>query len=358
MKIATIFGTRPEIIKLSTLIPRLNDEFEQILIHTNQHYDFEMDALFFKELELPQPDYHLNVGSRTPGEQTGLMIEKIEKVLIQEKPDMVIVQGDTNSTLSGALAASKLNIRVAHVEAGCRSFNKNMPEELNRIITDHISEYLFAPNKESVDNLSREGIVKNVFNVGSLAIDSCLRNQSLSDKSEIINKLSLEQGNYIVATIHRAENTNNIDNLKSIIEALNEISKIVKVVFPIHPRTKKILNDNQINLGEGIIKIEPLGYLDFLNLVKNSKIVMSDSGGIQEEAGVLNIPCLILRNETEWTGLVDAGKNMLIGNKKEDIIKKTELLLSSQESINKMKNAEYEQKTGVDKEIINLLKKI
>lgn len=356
MKIATILGTRPEIIKLSPLIPLFDENFEHILIHTNQHYSPEMDYIFFKDLNLRKPDYFLNVGSGSQAYQVGNMMVKIEEILQKEKPEIVIVQGDTNSTLAGALVAAKLNIKLAHVESGCRSFNKKMPEEINRIIADHCSEILFAADEAGYTNLLREGIEKEkIFLTGSTATDALLRNLEYSKKSDIIEKTALPD-NFVTVTLHRAENTNNTAVLKEIISALNEIAEKTTVVFPVHPRTKKFIEDNKIVLGKNIIRTEPLGYLDFIKLMSSSLFVMSDSGGIQEEAAILNIPCLILREETEWQRLVDAGKNIIAGTQKEDITRIAGDLLENKDKLESIKNIKIELLEGVSQKILEVLK--
>lgn len=355
MKIATVLGTRPEIIKLSPLIPLLDKEFDQILIHTGQHYSYNMDKIFFEELDLRNCDYTLNIGSGTHAAQTGKMMIEIEKVLLKEKPDLVIVQGDTNSTLAGAITSSKLNIKLAHVEAGCRSFDKQMPEEINRIVADHCSDILFAPDENAINNLRTEGIQKeNYYLVGNTSIDACLRVSNLYDLSKI-NELKLEKFDYTVLTIHRQENTNH-DKLKNIIKALNQISKNIKIVFPVHLRTKKIIESHDIEISKDILLIDPVGYKDFIGLIANSKFVMTDSGGIQEEAGVLNIPCLILRENTEWKYLVDMGKNVLIGTEYESIVNSVNNLLNNEEKLDNMKFISTPVEKGASEKIINILR--
>ncbi len=356
MKIITILGTRPEIIKLSSLIPLLDRQFNHKIIHTGQHYSYTMDEIFFEDLDLRDCDYTFNIGSRTHGRQTGKMMIKIEEVLLDEKPDLVLVQGDTNSTLSGALTASKLNIKVAHVEAGCRSFDKSMPEEINRIVVDHCSDFLFAPDEIAFNNLATEGISNGVYLVGNTAIDACLRTIDLvaSDKLE---DLSVEKHEYALLTIHRQENTS-LNNLKEIINAINTISKRIRIVFPAHLRTKKVIIENKIEIGDNLILTEPLGYKDFIGLLANSKFVMTDSGGIQEESAVLNVPCLILRDNTEWKYLVDIGKNALIGTNKQKITDIMNDLLDNKEKIDNMSKIKASVKTGASEEIISILKNL
>lgn len=355
MKIITILGTRPEIIKLSPIIPLLDIEFEHIIVHTGQHYSYQMDKIFFEELELRNCEYILNVGSGTHAQQTAEMMFKIEEVLIKEKPDIIVVQGDTNSTLAGALTASKMNIPVAHIEAGCRSFDKRMPEEINRIIVDHCSNLLFAPDYQAFKNLINEGIDENqIYIVGNTSIDACVRIMEIFS-DEILLKLDLENNQFVLLTIHRQENTEH-EKLKEILNAVNEISEKMKIVFPIHHRTKKVIDNFTIKLSENIILTPPLGYKDFIGLLSNSKFVITDSGGIQEESAVLNIPCLVLRDNTEWSYLVDIGKNMLIGTNYEKILEKLEQILNDEKILKKMKNIKAPIKGGASKKIINIIK--
>lgn len=355
MKIATILGTRPEIIKLSPLIPMLDNEFDHILIHTGQHYSYNMDKIFFDELNLRDCDYILNIGSGTHAAQTGKMMIEIEKVLLKEKPDIVVVQGDTNSTLAGAITASKLNIKVAHVEAGCRSFDKRMPEEVNRTLVDHCSNILFAPDDKAINNLTTEGIEKdNFYLVGNTSIDACLRVVDLFDLSQL-KELSLKKQNYALLTVHRQENTE-YAQLKEIIKAMNLISEQIKIVFPVHLRTKKIIEEHDIQINDNILLTDPTGYKDFIGLVVNSKFVMTDSGGIQEECGVLDVPCLILRENTEWEYLVDIGKNLLIGTDYKNITSTAHDLLINDWKLEKMRNIKAPIKRGVSEKIVSILK--
>ncbi len=353
MKIATILGTRPEIIKLSPLIPLFDKEFDHILIHTGQHYSHNMDKIFFDELNLRDCDYVLNVGSGTHATQTGKMMIEIEKVLLKEKPDIVVVQGDTNSTLAGAITASKLNINIVHVEAGCRSFDKKMPEEINRILVDHCSNILFAPDDNAINNLTAEGI-DNSYLVGNTSIDACLRVVGLFNLNKL-KELDLKKQDYAVLTIHRQENTE-YTKLKGIIEAVNLISEQIRIVFPVHLRTKKIIETQNIQINDNILLIDPTGYKDFIGLVANSKFVMTDSGGIQEEAGVLDIPCLILRENTEWEYLIDLGKNLLIGTNYEKITDTVNDLLNNEWKLDKMKDTKAPIKKNVSEKIVSILK--
>lgn len=357
MKIATVLGTRPEIIKLSPLIPLLDEEFEQILIHTGQHYSYNMDKIFFEELGLRDCDYTLNVGSGTHASQTSKMMIEIEKVFLKEKPDLVLVQGDTNSTLAGAITASKLNIKLVHVEAGCRSFDRKMPEEINRIVVDHCSDILFAPDDIAVKNLSDEGVPKEMlYQVGNTSIDACLRVVDFFN-SKKLKELKLEKIEYIVLTIHRQENTE-YKKLLEIINAINSISEKIRVVFPVHQRTRKIIESNDIKISPNISLIHPIGYKDFIELIANSKLVMTDSGGIQEEAGVLDVPCLILRENTEWKYLTAIGKNILIGTNYNRIVSTVEKLLDNERQLYQMKEIKAPIKRNASKNIVSIIKKM
>ncbi|MBP2032462.1 UDP-GlcNAc3NAcA epimerase [Clostridium algifaecis] len=320
MKILTVVGARPQFIKAAAVSNIIRKEFDEVLIHTGQHYDENMSKVFFDELNIPKPDYNLGVGSGNHGKQTGTMLIELEEIYLKEKPDMVLVYGDTNSTLAGALAASKLLIPVAHVEAGLRSFDMNMPEEQNRILTDHISKILFPPTKTAVENLNNEGIKDNVHNVGDVMFDAVINFKKLStEKSNIINILNLEDKEYILTTIHRAENTNDINRLKNIIEALNESDR--KIVLPLHPRTKKYVEDYGLKFGDNIKLIEPVGYLDMISLEMHSQKIVTDSGGVQKEAFFMKKPCITMRDETEWVETVENGWNVVVGTDKSKILK-------------------------------------
>ncbi len=320
MKIVSVVGARPQFVKAAPLSKKLREKFTEVLVHTGQHYDSNMSEVFFEELEIPEPDYNLGVGSGSHGEQTGKMLIEIEKVLLKEKPDLVLVYGDTNSTIAGSLAAAKLHIKVAHVEAGLRSFNRAMPEELNRVVTDHLSDLLFCPTKTAVENLKKEGITRGVFNTGDVMYDATLvfsRQLTVDRKKKILETYQLKPKNYLYATIHRAENTDNPENLKSIILALAESGE--KIVFPVHPRTEKIIREVGIKVSSNVKAIEPVGYLENLVLIENSKKVLTDSGGIQKEAYFLKVPCVTLREETEWVETVADGWNTLVGADKKKI---------------------------------------
>ncbi|WP_343634407.1 UDP-N-acetylglucosamine 2-epimerase (non-hydrolyzing) [Fluviicola sp.] len=319
LKIVTVLGARPQFIKAAVVSSAFREHFEEILVHTGQHYDPNMSDVFFEELHIPNPKYHLNIGSGPHGEMTGAMLTAIEKVLETEKPDFVLVYGDTNSTLAGALAASKMLIPVIHVEAGLRSFNKAMPEEQNRILTDHLSELLFAPTQTAVKNLHREGIHQGVHLVGDVMYDGILHFREIArQKSSILADLGLAEKEYILCTIHRAENTNDPERLKSIVSGLNAV--LEKIVLPLHPRTQKYLQSYGIRLADHIQVIDPLGYLDIVMLESAAKKIVTDSGGIQKEAFFLGIPCITLREETEWVETVENGWNTLVGADEQKIV--------------------------------------
>ena len=320
MKIVSIVGARPQFIKCNPVSKELRKDHHEILVHTGQHYDYEMSKLFFEELGIPKPDYNLGIGSGHQGKQTGEMLVEIEKVLLKEKPDFVLVYGDTNSTLAGALAASKLHIKVGHVEAGLRSFDTSMPEEINRILTDHISSVLFAPTKTAGENLKMEGITNGVYHTGDVMYDALLHNITIAEKSKILEQLEIESKKYFLTTIHRQSNTDNADNLTHILEALSEING--KVIFPIHPRTQKFIKTHGLEekLKDTVSLVKPVGYIDFLWLEKNAKKILTDSGGIQKEAYLLKIPCITLRENTEWVETIEDTWNILVGSDKEKII--------------------------------------
>ncbi len=333
MKIVTILGARPQFIKAGTVSRAImehnqsevgSEKLEEIIVHTGQHFDANMSDIFFDEMKIPKPDYNLNINGLGHGAMTGQMLEKIEEVLLKEKPDWVMVYGDTNSTIAGALAASKLHIKVAHVEAGLRSFNMNMPEEVNRILTDRISNILFCPTQSAVDNLEKEGFPFNlatnnqqlIANTGDVMQDGALFYKDLAQKP---SNLKLETNNYILCTIHRAENTDDPKRLKAIFEALTEIAKEIQIILPLHPRTKSLL-PSTFHLHPNIKLIDPVGYLNMVYLIKNSKMIMTDSGGLQKEAYFFEKQCVTLRDETEWVELVENQFNFLAGADKEKII--------------------------------------
>lgn len=319
MKIITVIGARPQFIKAAAVSNKLRKENQEILVHTGQHYDENMSKIFFDELNIPYLNYNLSVGSSSHGRQTGEMLIKLEEIYEKEKPDLVLVYGDTNSTLAGALVASKMLVPVVHVEAGLRSFNRAMPEEQNRIITDHLSNILFAPTEAAVKNLKNEGITNKVYNVGDVMFDAVLHFGTIAEeRSNIIQSLGLEKQKFILTTIHRAENTNDINRLKSIIEALNESGE--KVILPLHPRTKKYIEDYGLTFSNNVKVINPIGYLDMLSLEKNCIKIVTDSGGVQKEAFFMKKPCITMRDETEWVETVENDWNRIVGTDKEKIL--------------------------------------
>ncbi|MEE8305499.1 MAG: UDP-N-acetylglucosamine 2-epimerase (non-hydrolyzing) [Candidatus Tectomicrobia bacterium] len=321
MKVVNIVGARPQFIKVGPIlraIERHNREnpdrsIQEILVHTGQHYDYEMSSIFFEELRL-KPDRHLGVGSGTHAHQTGEMLKRIEQVLLDEEPNVVLVYGDTNSTLAGALSAAKLHLLVAHVEAGLRSFNKRMPEEVNRVLTDHVSNLLFCPTETAVKNLEREGVTQGVHLVGDVMYDSVIYNVSLAEKqSPIFEGLQLRPKTYALATVHRAENTDDPDRLRSMIRALEHLAQeFMQVIVPLHPRTRKQLDVFELRV-EKVRLIDPVSYLDMLLLEKEARVILTDSGGVQKEAYWLGVPCVTLREETEWVETVTTGWNILAG---------------------------------------------
>lgn len=359
MKILTIFGARPQFIKAALVSRALRDQgLTEVLVHTDQHYDFNMSDVFFRELDIPAPDYHLGIRSGGHGEQTGRMLMELEKVMHQEAPDLALVYGDTNSTLAGALTAAKLHVPLAHVEAGLRSYNKAMPEEVNRILTDHCSDILFCPTDTAVANLQREGFARLVNSTGQAAeVHACRRGadsrplvlqvgdvmydialaaknlvkQSGADK-RLLEQHALEPGGYILATIHRADNTDDPNNLMNIVEALAEIASAGQpVFFPVHPRTRKALA--QFDLlsrlqGQPIGVSEPVSYLEMVTLESNAALILTDSGGVQKEAYFYRVPCVTARKETEWTELIELGWNRLAGSEKASILRAVQDMLA------------------------------
>ena len=319
MKILTVVGARPQFIKAAAVSNIIRNEHEEILVHTGQHYDENMSKIFFEELNIPKPDYNLGIGSGGHGKQTGSMLIQLEELYLKEKPDMVLVYGDTNSTFAGAVCASKLLIPVAHIEAGLRSFNMTMPEEQNRILTDNISKYLLVPTTSAVKNLSAEGITSGVHNVGDVMYDATLNFTQISkEKSKIIGELKLSNEEFILATIHRAENTNDINRLRNIIEALNESAQ--QIILPLHPRTKKYMDDYGLVFNNNIKIIDPVGYLDMISLEMHCTKIVTDSGGVQKEAFFMNKPCITMRDETEWVETVQNGWNIVVGTDKAKIL--------------------------------------
>ncbi len=326
MKIVTILGARPQFIKAGTVSRAImeynksevgSEKLEEVIVHTGQHFDANMSDIFFEEMQIPRPDYNLNINGLGHGAMTGQMLEKIEEVLLKEKPDWVLVYGDTNSTLAGALAASKLHVKIAHIEAGLRSFNMKMPEEVNRILTDRISNILFCPTDTAVQNLKNEGFDSfdcKIVNSGDVMQDGAIFYKKLAVKPNC----KIEE-NYILATVHRAENTDDETRVKNIFKALNKVVKEKQVILPLHPRTKKIIENLKLNI-ENLTIIEPVGYLEMVWLIDNCDLVMTDSGGLQKEAFFFEKPCITLRDETEWVELVKNRFNVLVGADKEKIL--------------------------------------
>ncbi len=322
MKLITIIGARPQFIKAAAVSREIAKykEINEIIIHTGQHFDANMSEIFFEQMHIPKPDYNLEINSLSHGAMTGRMIEKIEEVLLLEKPDWVLIYGDTNSTIAGSLAAKKLHINVAHVEAGLRSFNRNMPEEINRILTDKISDILFCPTDTAVRNLQNEGIGKSslsqIVKCGDVMQDAAIFYANMSQKPEI--KIPKR---FILATIHRAENTDDPKRLTSIFKALTSIANEIPIILPLHPRTKKIISNSQFSINNPqLIFIDPVGYLEMIYLLKNCSLVMTDSGGLQKEAFFFGKPCVTLRDETEWVELVENNFNEIVGADEDKII--------------------------------------
>jgi UDP-GlcNAc3NAcA epimerase len=316
MKVLTIVGARPQFIKAAALSRELNNRsgIEEVIVHTGQHFDANMSDVFFEEMNIPKPKHNLNVHSLGHGTMTGRMLEGIETLIKQESPNLLLVYGDTNSTIAGALAAKKLHVPVGHVEAGLRSFNMRMPEEVNRILTDRISDHLFCPTSTAVENLQREGFDHfqcQIHQSGDVMQDAAMYYAQFSaDRSEVMEKHGLDKG-FVLATIHRAENTDDPDRMRGIIRALNEVNQDRKVVCPLHPRTKKLLENS--DLKPEFLIIDPVGYFDMVELLKAASMVMTDSGGLQKEAYFFENPCITMRDETEWVELVSHGYNVTVG---------------------------------------------
>jgi UDP-GlcNAc3NAcA epimerase len=322
MKVLSIVGARPQFIKAAPVGRALRRVAREVLVHTGQHYDHGMSAVFFDELHIPEPHYNLGVGSGSHGWQTGQMLIRIEEVLLKELPDWVLVYGDTNSTLAGTLAAVKLHIPVAHVEAGLRSFNRRMPEEHNRVLTDHAANLLFCPTQTAVDNLAREGISHGVHLVGDVMYDALQYNAALSEqRSDVLARLRLPRGDYALVTVHRPRNADDPTRLQDILMALDEISVAGPVVLPAHPRTRKAMDALGYRPGPGLRVIGPVGYLDMLALEKHARLILTDSGGVQKEAYLFGVPCLTLREETEWVETVEVGWNLLVGADRAAIVR-------------------------------------
>jgi len=324
MKIATVVGARPQFIKAAPVSRALRARHQEVLIHTGQHYDLNMSEVFFQELDIPRPDYHLGVGSGSHGAQTGAILQAVEEVLFREKPAALLVYGDTNSTLAGALAAAKMHIPVLHIEAGLRSFNRKMPEEINRILTDHLSRLLFCPTATAVANLAREGITSGVHLNGDVMYDAFLFNKQLAKEVQLLAELGVKPGEYLLCTVHRAENTDDPGRLQAIFAALNQVAQ--PVILPLHPRTQKIIREQGLEgaLGSNIKVIDPVGYLEMITLEAEAGKILTDSGGVQKEAYFARVPCITLRDETEWIETVEAGWNLLTGTDTDKIVRAVE----------------------------------
>jgi len=321
MKIASVVGARPQFIKAAMVSRELRkiDNLKEVIVHTGQHYDDNMSRVFFEELMIPAPDYDLGVGSGTQGEQTAEILKRLERVLLTEEPDLVLVYGDTNSTLAGALAAAKLRIPVGHVEAGLRSYNRQMPEEINRVMSDHVSDYLFCPTQTAVANLASEGVTAGVYKVGDVMYDAALFYSDIADnRSRVLERLNVAAKTYYLATVHRAENTDELPRLASIFQALTILEELV--IIPLHPRTRKVIENSGLVLSGGLKIIQPLSYLDMMSLERNAKLILTDSGGVQKEAYFFRVPCITLRNETEWPETVESGWNRIAGTRVESIL--------------------------------------
>lgn len=333
MNIAIILGTRPEIIKMSPVIWEcIKRSVNFFILHTNQHYAENLDKIFFRELGLPCSKYNLKVGSGSHAEQTGRMLIGIEKILIKENPQIVLVLGDTNTVLAGAMAASKLRIKVGHIEAGLRSYDRNMPEELNRVIVDHISDYLFAPTQQTKEILIKEGISKNkIFVTGNTIVDAVYQNLKLANKkSRILKKLKLVKEKYFLTTVHRPENVDEKGRLKGIIDGLEAVYKNfnLPIIYSIHPRAEKMIKQFKLRIPKGVRLIEPIGFLDFLQMETNAKLILTDSGGVQEEACILKVPCVTLRDNTERPETLDVKSDILAGTSPQKILRCTSKMIN------------------------------
>ena len=319
MRFASIVGARPEFIQAAPVSRVLRQQHQEILIHTGQHYDYRMSRVFFEHLQLPEPDIDLEVGSGSHGAQTGEMLARLERALLEVKPDAVVIRGDTNSTLVGALAASKLHIPLIHIEAGERSYNKRMPEEINRLVADRLADMMFCVTQTAVQHLAEEGIVDGVYFSGDVMLDALQQNLPVARaESTILSRIGLPTGYYLLATVHRASNTDDPDNLRRIVSAFNAIRE--PIVFPVHPRTRSVIDRLGLSFAPHVLTIEPVGYLDMLALESNARAILTDSGGVQREAYFLAVPCVTLRDETELTETVQAGWNRLVGAQPERII--------------------------------------
>lgn len=334
MKITSIVGARPQFIKLAPLSREIRKYHQEIIVHTGQHFDKEMSESFFQDLRIAAPDYNLDINKGLHGEQTGRMLMALERVLLDEEPDLIIVFGDTNTTLAGALAGAKLQIKTVHVEAGLRSFNRKMPEEVNRVVADHTCDYLFVPTSTAMANLETENLSSKAFLTGDIMADAHKAALEISKAgSSTMAENDLGRDDYYLLTLHRPYNVDQPDNLSAILSELGDLSK--KIIFPVHPRTRKIINENQLTIPPNIQTIKPVGYLDFVRLQANAVKIITDSGGIQKEAYILKKPCITLRSETEWVETVEAGWNLLINPLSEEgYSKKIESFCPSAEYLN------------------------
>ncbi|RLM53656.1 UDP-N-acetylglucosamine 2-epimerase (non-hydrolyzing) [Halobellus sp. Atlit-31R] len=314
MRVLSVVGARPQFVKASVVSQELREHHEEILVHTGQHYDEELSDVFFEELDIPEPDHNLGVGSAGHATQTGEMMIQLEPLITEYDPDVVLSYGDTNSTLAASIAASKMDTELAHVEAGLRSFNRDMPEEVNRVLTDHVSDYLFVPSRQAVQHLESEGISESVYHVGDVMYDALLQiRESTADEPAVLKRLGLEPDTYVLATVHRPRNTDDAERLAAIVDCLCEESR--DVVFPAHPRTLRSLEEHGLRerAERELTLIDPVGYGDFVGLLANAEVIVTDSGGIQKEAFFLTVPCITLRTETEWPETVEEGGNVLVG---------------------------------------------
>lgn len=352
MRILSIVGARPQFIKVAPVHKELSKAHKHMIMHTGQHYDYQMSQVFFEELDIPAPDFNLGVGSGSHGAQTGKMLEAIEGILIKDRPDAVLVYGDTNSTLAGALAAAKLNIPIGHIEAGLRSYRRGMPEEINRVMTDHVSNLLFCPTMVSADNLKKEGIVEGVYAVGDTMTEVLL---NIDDrlKEDALQNLGLKKGGYVLCTVHRQENADDRANMTEIINAILSSGEIF--VIPLHPRTRKNLDNwgmlKDLERAENVILIEPQNFISFTSLEKYAKKIMTDSGGVQKEAYFFGVPCVTVRDETEWVETLEGGWNVLVGAHKVDILRALE-----NKGIVGRKGAEYGD-AGVSERVVKILER-
>lgn len=326
MKIVTVVGARPQFIKAAAVSRAIKSNaslgVQELILHTGQHYDENMSDVFFEELDIPRPDFHLSISGGTHGVMTGRMLEAVEKVFLDVRPDAVLIYGDTNSTLAGALAATKLHIPVAHVEAGLRSFNMRMPEEVNRVVSDRVSTLLFCPTDTAVNNLLNEGITNGVHNVGDVMYDVALfYRDKARENSAILPRLSLEGGHFALATCHRAENTDDRQRLEGILSALADVARTMPVVLPLHPRTRKLVADYGFDhYLDSLVVVPPLPFLDMVALEQAATMILTDSGGVQKEAFFYGVPCITMRDETEWVETVESGWNTLVGASKDAIL--------------------------------------